>query len=131
MQPEDGRVVTNFIVRALRGESLVLYGDGSQTRSFQFVDDLVEGIVRLMGVEYFGPVNLGNPDEYPIRQFAEIVARLVPTAGPIISGPLPQDDPKQRRPDNTLAGNLLDWKPRVSLETGLQKTIEIFRGRVG
>jgi dTDP-glucose 4,6-dehydratase len=130
MQPEDGRVVTNFVVRALRGETMVLYGDGSQTRSFQYVDDLVEGIVRLMGVDYFGPVNLGNPDEYPIRAFASIVRELVPTAGDIVHGPLPSDDPRQRRPDITLAKRLLDWQPRVDLRTGLGKTIDFFRSRI-
>jgi len=129
MQPEDGRVVTNFIVRALRGEELVLYGDGSQTRSFQYVDDLVEGIVRLMGTDYFGPVNLGNPDEHAISSFAEIVRELVPGAGPLIHGPLPEDDPKQRRPDITLAKKLLDWQPRVTLREGLGKTIDYFRGK--
>lgn len=129
MQPEDGRVVTNFIVRALRGEPLVLYGDGSQTRSFQFVDDLVEGIVRLMKTEYFGPVNLGNPDEYAISKFAEVIRELVPTAGPLVNGPLPEDDPKQRRPDITLAKKLLDWQPRVPLRAGIGKTIEYFRTR--
>jgi nucleoside-diphosphate-sugar epimerase len=126
MQPEDGRVVTNFIVRALRGEPLVLYGDGSQTRSFQYVDDLVEGIVRLMRTEYFAPVNLGNPDEHAISSFAEIVRELVPGAGPLIRGPLPEDDPKQRRPDITLAKKLLDWQPRVTLREGLGRTIEYF-----
>lgn len=129
MQPEDGRVVTNFIVRALHGEPLVLYGDGSQTRSFQYVEDLIEGIVRLMGTEYFGPVNLGNPDEYAIASFAEIIRELVPGAGPIIRGPLPQDDPKQRRPDITLAKKLLGWEPRVTLREGLGKTIEYFRAK--
>jgi dTDP-glucose 4,6-dehydratase len=129
MQPEDGRVVTNFIVRALRGEPLVLYGDGSQTRSFQYVDDLVEGIVRLMKKEYFGPVNLGNPDEHAISSFAEIIRGLVPGAGPLDHGPLPEDDPKQRRPDITLAKQLLDWQPRVTLREGLGKTIEHFRGK--
>src|SRR5262249_77288 len=130
MQPEDGRVVTNFIVHALRGEPLVLYGDGSQTRSFQYVDDLVEGITRLMGVEYFGPVNLGNPDEYQIRQFAEIVRELVPTARPLVFGPLPADDPKQRKPDISLAKRLLDWQPRVPLLTGLSETTAYFRARL-
>lgn len=129
MQPEDGRVVTNFIVRALRGEPLVLYGDGSQTRSFQYIDDLVEGIVRLMAKEYFGPVNLGNPDEYRISAFAEVIRELVPSAGPIVRGPLPEDDPKQRRPDITLAKELLDWQPRIPLRTGIGKTIEYFRTR--
>jgi dTDP-glucose 4,6-dehydratase len=129
MQPEDGRVVTNFIVRALRGEALVLYGDGGQTRSFQYVDDLVDGIVRLMRTEYFGPVNLGNPDEHAISAFAEIIRELVPGAGPLIHGPLPEDDPKQRKPDITLAKKLLDWQPRVTLREGLGKTIEYFKAK--
>jgi nucleoside-diphosphate-sugar epimerase len=129
MQPEDGRVVTNFIVRALKKEPLVLYGDGSQTRSFQFVDDLVEGIVRLMGVPHFSPVNLGNPDEYTIRRFANVIRELVPGAGPIVLGPLPADDPRQRKPDITLAKKLLDWEPRVPLREGIHKTVEYFRER--
>jgi dTDP-glucose 4,6-dehydratase len=129
MQPEDGRVVTNFIVRALRGESLVLYGDGSQTRSFQFVDDLIEGIVRLMRTEYFEPVNLGNPDEYTIRAFAQVIRELVPGAGQIVHGPLPSDDPKQRKPDISVAKRLLDWQPRVPLTQGIQATIDYFRTR--
>jgi nucleoside-diphosphate-sugar epimerase len=130
MQPEDGRVVTNFIVRALHREPLVLYGDGSQTRSFQYVDDLIEGIVRLMGTEYFGPVNLGNPDEYTIRRFANVIRELVPGAGPVILGPLPADDPRQRKPDITLAKRLLDWQPRVPLRDGIKATVEYFRARM-
>ena len=130
MQAEDGRVVTNFIVRALRGESLMLYGDGSQTRSFQFVDDLVEGIVRLMGVDYSGPVNLGNPDEYTVRQFAEVIRELVPGAGPLEFAPLPKDDPRQRKPDITVAKKVLGWQPQVPLRTGILKTIDYFRSRM-
>lgn len=130
MQPEDGRVVTNFIVRALHGQPLVLYGDGSQTRSFQYVDDLVEGIVRLMRTDYYGPVNLGNPDEYKISQFAEIIRELVPGAGPVAYGKLPEDDPKQRKPDITLAKQLLAWEPSVPLRTGISRTIDYFRSRV-
>jgi dTDP-glucose 4,6-dehydratase len=129
MQPEDGRVVTNFIVRALHRQPLVLYGDGSQTRSFQYVDDLVEGIVRLMGTQYFGPVNLGNPDEYTIRRFADVIRELIPGAGPVILGPLPADDPRQRKPDITLAKRLLDWQPRVPLRDGIKATVEYFRSR--
>jgi nucleoside-diphosphate-sugar epimerase len=130
MQPEDGRVVTNFIVRALRKEPLVLYGDGSQTRSFQYVDDLVEGIRRLMETQYFTPVNLGNPDEYTMRRFADVVRELVPGAGPVVLGPLPADDPRQRKPDIALAMKLLDWHPRVPLRDGIKATIEYFRSRV-
>ena len=130
MQAEDGRVVTNFIVRALRGESLMLYGDGSQTRSFQYVDDLVEGIVRLMGVDYTSPVNLGNPDEYTVRQFAEVIRELVPGAGPLEFAPLPKDDPRQRKPDITVAKKVLGWQPQVPLRTGILKTIDYFRSRM-
>ena len=119
MQAEDGRVVTNFIVRALRGESLMLYGDGSQTRSFQFVDDLVEGIVRLMGVDYSGPVNLGNPDEYTVRRVrrGDPRARARRRAARVRSAP--KDDPRQRKPDITVAKKVLGWQPQVPLRTGI------------
>jgi dTDP-glucose 4,6-dehydratase len=130
MHPEDGRVVTNFIVRALRKEPLVLYGDGSQTRSFQYVDDLVEGIRRLMAIPHYAPVNLGNPDEYTIRRFAEVVRELVPGAGPLVHGPLPADDPKQRKPDISVAKRLLDWHPRVPLRDGIRATVEYFVPRL-
>ncbi|WP_027481694.1 UDP-glucuronic acid decarboxylase family protein [Deinococcus pimensis] len=127
MRHDDGRVVTNFIHQALRGEALTVYGDGSQTRSFQFVEDLVEGIVRLMGVAYHEPVNLGNPDEYTIVQFAELIrSRINPTLD-IVFEPMPQDDPKQRKPDNELAKKLLDWKPNVPLATGLEVTVRYFQ----
>lgn len=127
MDPEDGRVVTNFIVQALRGEPLTVYGDGLQTRSFQYVDDLVEGIVRLLGVDYTHPINLGNPEEYSMIELASIVRELTGADLPIIHQPLPVDDPKQRRPDISTAKQLLDWTPRIDVRTGLQRTIDHFR----
>ena len=113
MDSEDGRVVTNFIAQALRGEPLTIYGDGSQTRSFQYVDDLVEGIVRLMATPYQRPVNLGNPEEYTVLELAQLVQGLTGTRAPLEFHELPEDDPKQRRPDIALARRLLDWEPRV------------------
>ncbi|MCL6567319.1 MAG: SDR family oxidoreductase [Meiothermus silvanus] len=133
MDPEDGRVVTNFIAQALRGEPLTIYGDGSQTRSFQYVDDLVEGIVRLMAVDYPEPVNLGNPEEYTMLELARLVQELVGTSLPIAHEPLPQDDPKQRRPDIRLARELLGWEPKVPVREGLLRTIAYFKekGTIG
>ena len=127
MDPNDGRVVTNLLTQALRGVPLTIYGDGSQTRSFQFVDDLVEGIVRLMAVDYRQPVNLGNPEEYTILQLAELVREMTRTAAPIDFRPLPTDDPKQRCPDISLASRLLDWHPQIAVRDGLRRTIEYFR----
>ena len=129
MDPDDGRVVTNFIQQALRGEPLTIYGDGSQTRSFQYIDDLIEGIVRLMGVNYPYPVNLGNPEELTVLALAQVIQELTGTQSPIHFCPLPQDDPKQRRPDITLARTKLDWYPRVDLRTGLRHTIADLRRR--
>jgi UDP-glucuronate decarboxylase len=127
MAENDGRVVSNFILQALRGEELTVYGDGSQTRSFCYVDDLVEGIVRMMDVDgLIGPVNLGNPLEHTILEFAEKIIRLTGSRSKIAFRPLPPDDPKQRRPDISLAAAKLDWKPRVDLETGLRRTIDYF-----
>ncbi|BDP44149.1 epimerase (plasmid) [Deinococcus aetherius] len=127
MRADDGRVVTNFINQALEGKPLTVYGDGSQTRSFQFVDDLVEGIVRLMQVTYHQPVNLGNPDEYSILQFAQIIRdRINPTLN-IVFEPMPQDDPKQRKPDITIARELLEWQPQTDLSTGITATIAYFQ----
>ena len=128
MHPNDGRVVSNFIIQALRGEPITLYGDGSQTRAFCFVNDLVEGFLRLMatGDEVTGPVNLGNPHEIPVRELAERVVRLTGSKSTIEFRPLPQDDPTQRCPDITLARNLLQWEPVVGLEEGLQRTIAYF-----
>ena len=128
MHPNDGRVVSNFIVQALRGEDITLYGDGAQTRSFCYVDDLIEGFVRMMNVEGFvGPVNIGNPGEFSIRQLAEMVVRLTKSASKIVFKPLPKDDPRQRKPDITLAKERLGWEPTIALEEGLTKTIEYFR----
>ena len=126
MDPDDGRIVTNFINQALRGQDLTIFGDGLQTRSFQYVDDLVEGIVRLMGVEYHGPVNLGNPEEYTVLQFAELVNEAMGGHHNIVFHPLPKDDPKRRRPDNSLAKSLLDWEPKVPVQEGVSRTIEYF-----
>ncbi len=128
MHPNDGRVVSNFIVQALRGEPITLYGDGSQTRAFCFVSDLVEGFVRLMdtGDEVTGPVNIGNPHEIPVRELAERIIRLTGSDSAIVYRPLPQDDPTQRCPDITLARRLLGWQPAVALDDGLQRTIAYF-----
>jgi len=127
MLADDGRVVSNFIVQALRGEPLTLYGDGSQTRSFCYVSDLIEGMIRLMNGSHTGPINVGNPDEFTIRQLADLVrARINPNL-PLIEKPLPQDDPLQRQPLIDLARKQLNWQPTVSLEQGLDPTIESFR----
>jgi UDP-glucuronate decarboxylase len=129
MAANDGRVVSNFIVQALRGEPLTIYGDGSQTRSFCYVDDLVEGFIRLMGTgpETLGPVNLGNPGEFTMLELATQVLRLTGSSSTLVFQPLPQDDPKQRCPDITRARTLLDWTPTVNLETGLVRTIDFFK----
>ncbi len=131
MRLGDGRVVPNFITQALRGEALTVYGDGSQTRSFCFVDDLVEGIVRLLRSDCAQPVNLGNPHELSVREFAETIIRLTGSSSPITFEPLPVDDPKVRQPDVSFARQLLDWEPRVSLEDGLSKTIAYFQEKLG
>ncbi|QYM77981.1 SDR family oxidoreductase [Horticoccus luteus] len=131
MHPNDGRVVSNFIVQALRGEDLTIYGDGKQTRSFCFVDDLIEGFVRFMAqTETVGPMNLGNPGEFTMIELAELTLKLVGGQSKIVHRPLPSDDPKQRQPDITLAKKVLGWEPRVPLEEGLKRTIEYFRSRV-
>jgi UDP-glucuronate decarboxylase len=129
MHPNDGRVVSNFIVQALRGESITVYGDGSQTRAFCFVDDLIEGFVRLMGTsdEITGPMNLGNPVEVPVRELAERVLRMTGSKSKLVFKPLPQDDPVQRCPDITYARGTLGWEPKVPLEEGLSRTIDYFR----
>ena len=129
MHPNDGRVVSNFVVQALRGDPITLYGDGSQTRSFGYVDDLVDGLVRLMGspAEVAGPVNIGNPREFTIRELAEQVIALTGSRSELVTLPLPQDDPKQRQPDISLARALLGWEPRVPLAEGLPPTIDYFR----
>jgi UDP-glucuronate decarboxylase len=128
MHPNDGRVVSNFIVQALRGEDITIYGEGNQTRSFCYVDDLIEGMVRLMNQDkIIGPVNIGNPGEFTIAQLAEMVIRLTGSKSKIVARPLPADDPKQRQPDITVAKRELGWEPRIALEEGLKKTIEYFR----
>jgi UDP-glucuronate decarboxylase len=128
MHPNDGRVVSNFVVQALRGENITIYGDGSQTRSFCYVDDLVSGLVALMDSsdDVIGPVNLGNPNEFTIRELAEKVIHLTGSKAKITYLPLPSDDPTQRQPDITLAKERLNWNPFVSLDEGLIKTVEYF-----
>jgi len=128
MLPDDGRVISNFIVQALRGDPITVYGDGSQTRSFCYVEDLVEGLVRLMatGHDFTGPVNLGNPSEFSIRDLAAHVVRLTGSRSEVVLRPLPADDPLQRCPDISLARERLDWSPRVALEEGLRHTIAYF-----
>ena len=128
MNPEDGRVVSNFIVQALRGEPITLYGDGLQTRSFCYVDDLVDGMVRLMmsPAEVTGPINIGNPGEFTMRELAELIRSLVGTSVELVHQPLPQDDPRQRQPDIAQAQNVLSWQPKVSLREGLERTIPYF-----
>ncbi|MHC8864680.1 UDP-glucuronic acid decarboxylase family protein [Arenicellales bacterium IMCC57338] len=130
MHPDDGRVVSNFIVQALKGDPITIYGDGSQTRSFCFVDDLIDAFLKLMKTdrEVTGPVNLGNSGEFTIAELAERVVELVGSSSEIVYQPLPQDDPLQRRPDLTLADQLLDWRPKVDLEEGLRPVIDYFRG---
>ena len=132
MHENDGRVVSNFIVQALKGEDITLYGEGSQTRSFCYVSDLVDGLVRLMGStdEVTGPVNLGNPREFTIEQLARLVVEMVGSKSKLVHRPLPSDDPKQRRPDISQANELLGWQPTVPLEDGLKKTIAYFEGKL-
>ncbi|SDR76781.1 UDP-glucuronic acid decarboxylase family protein [Opitutus sp. GAS368] len=131
MHPNDGRVVSNFIVQALKGEAITVYGDGQQTRSFCYVDDLLEGFVRLMDqTEMVGPINLGNPGEFTMLELAENVLKLTKSKSKIVHKPLPADDPKQRRPDITLAKKYLKWEPKVPLAEGLKKTIAYFKTKV-
>ena len=129
MHPNDGRVVSNFIVQSLRGEDITLYGDGMQTRAFCYVDDLIDGLMRLMatGPETTGPINIGNPHEIPVRELAERVIRLTKSSSKIVHRPLPQDDPLQRCPDITLARSVLGWSPKVALDDGLTKAAAYFR----
>lgn len=128
MHPNDGRVVSNFIVQALQGKDITIYGDGTQTRSFCYIDDMIEGLIKLMNSsdDFTGPVNLGNPQEISIIELAEKILRLTKSRSKIVFKPLPEDDPKQRRPDITLAKKVLGWQPKVSLEEGLEKTIFYF-----
>jgi len=132
MHPNDGRVISNFIVQALRNDDITVYGDGTQTRSFCYVDDLVEGLVRFMNlnmtVNFVGPVNIGNPSEFSILELAETIIRLTESRSQVIFQPLPQDDPLQRRPDISKAREYLHWEPGTALEEGLSRTIEYFRG---
>jgi UDP-glucuronate decarboxylase len=132
MHPADGRVVSNFIMQALRNEPITLYGDGSQTRSFCYVDDLVAGLIGLMesGPEITGPINIGNPNEFTVRELAEQVIRLTNSTSKIVEAALPQDDPKQRQPDISKAKRDLGWEPSIQLEQGLMKTIDYFRNFV-
>ncbi|MEZ5499975.1 MAG: UDP-glucuronic acid decarboxylase family protein [Steroidobacteraceae bacterium] len=129
MHPRDGRVVSNFIMQALANEDITVYGDGSQTRSFCYVDDLIDGMVRMMNntEQFVGPVNLGNPREFTMLQLAEAVVRLTGSKSRIVHRPLPQDDPKQRQPDISLARSKFDWTPKVDLDSGLARTIAYFR----
>ena len=129
MLPNDGRVVSNFIVQALRGEPITIYGDGGQTRSFCYVDDLIDGLVRMMESRagFHGPVNMGNPDEFTMLQLAEHVLRLTGSKSRLTHAPLPEDDPRQRRPDIALAGGELGWAPRTTLEDGLRETVRYFK----
>jgi len=131
MHPNDGRVVSNFIVQALKGEDITIYGDGTQTRSFCYVDDLIEGFIRLMNQDAVtGPINIGNPGEFTMLQLAELTLKLTGSKSKIVHRPLPGDDPKQRRPDITLAKKHLGWEPSVPLEEGLTRTIAYFKTQV-
>ncbi len=133
MQPNDGRVVSNFIMQALRGDAITIYGDGTQTRSFCYVEDLVDGLIRLMGTDdtVTGPVNLGNPNEFTIRELAELVIEITGSASKIEHRPLPADDPKQRQPDITRAREVLGWEPKLVLRQGLERTIQYFEDLMG
>ena len=130
MRPEDGRVVSNFVMQALRNESITIYGDGSQTRSFTYVDDEIAGFLRLLDSDYVGPVNIGNPDEFTVAELAQLVIELTASTSDIIHRPLPEDDPTQRRPDITLARSVLGWEPTIPLPEGLVRTIDWFRTKL-
>ncbi|MET4389889.1 UDP-glucuronate decarboxylase [Bradyrhizobium sp. F1.4.3] len=132
MHPADGRVVSNFIIQALKGEGITIYGDGSQTRSFCYVDDLVDGLIRLMESpdDVTGPINLGNPVEFTMKQLAELIIAETGSSSALVTRPLPQDDPKQRKPDITLAATKLNWSPKVSLKDGLKPTAAYFRANL-
>ena len=129
MDPCDGRVVSNFIIQALKGKNITIYGDGSQTRSFQYIDDLIDGMIKVMATndKFTGPVNLGNPEEFTIEELAHKVIELTNSKSKIIYKPLPEDDPIKRKPDITKAIGSIDWKPRIGLEEGLKKTIDYFK----
>ena len=128
MHPNDGRVVSNFIIQALQDKDITIYGSGEQTRSFQYVDDLVEGLIKLMNGDYSQPVNIGNPEEYTVNKFATLIKSLTSSKSIIQHLPATEDDPKKRRPDITVAQRELDWRPMVPVEEGLRRTIEYFRG---
>jgi dTDP-glucose 4,6-dehydratase len=130
MRLNDGRVLPNFMYQALRGEAITVYGDGKQTRSFQYVSDLVEGVFRLLHTDYHDPVNIGNPAEITILDFAEEVKRLAGAASEIVFKPLPQDDPKVRQPDITRARELLGWQPKIGRAEGLKRTMDYFRAKM-
>jgi UDP-glucuronate decarboxylase len=132
MSSNDGRVISNFIIQALKGKDITIFGDGSHTRSFQYVDDLIEGMIKLMDMpdSFTGPVNLGNPVEITVRDLADKIIKMTGSGSRIKYLPLPEDDPKQRKPDISLAIKELDWKPVVDLESGLQKTIEYFKNKI-
>ena len=127
MTKNDGRVVSNFILQALNNENITIYGDGSQTRSFQFIDDLIVGLLKMMNSDFTGPVNLGNPVELSMKDLANKIIKLTNSSSDIIYKELPEDDPKRRRPDISLADSVLDWAPLIDLETGLKKTINHFK----
>jgi dTDP-glucose 4,6-dehydratase len=131
MRPDDGRAVSNFLVQALRGEPITIYGDGSQTRSFTYVDDEIRGFLALLDSDITTPVNIGNPTEYTIRQLAELAIEVTGSSSDLTFGPLPVDDPARRQPDNTLARQHLGWEPTVELREGLERTAEYFRGVLG
>ena len=133
MHQNDGRVVSNFIVQALSGKDITIYGDGSQTRSFCYVDDMIEGFIRMMtsSQDITGPINMGNPTEFTVKQLAQMVLSMVGGESKLVLSPLPQDDPKQRQPDITLARDTLDWDPLINLEQGLEKTINYFKQSLG
>ena len=131
MAENDGRVVSNFIMQALRGENITIYGDGTQTRSFQYVSDLIEGMVRMMnsGDDFTGPVNIGNPGEFTMLELAEKIIAMTGSYSKIVFHPLPSDDPKMRRPNIELAKSKLSWSPQVNLDEGLEKTIAYFKSK--
>ena len=132
MSPDDGRVVSNFIVQALRGDDITIYGSGNQTRSFCYVDDLVDGMIRLMEspADFTGPVNIGNPEEFTVLELAEKVLRFTGSKSKMRFLPLPQDDPTKRQPDISLARHVLGWEPRIRIDEGLQKTVDYFRNLI-
>jgi UDP-glucuronate decarboxylase len=133
MHPSDGRVVSNFIIQALTGQAITLYGDGNQTRSFCYVDDLIDGLIRLMDSpgDFTGPVNLGNPVEFTMRELAELIISETGSSSTLVAKPLPQDDPRQRKPDISRAESILGWVPKVPLRQGLKPTVEYFRANLG